>query len=320
MRLANPIGIAIHGGCGALRREEMSDARWAAARDDLARSLRAGYQLLKAGGPALDAVEAAVRVMEDSPAFNAGHGAAFNSAEFHELDASIMCGKTLKAGAVCGVQRVRNPISAARAVMDRSECVLLMGQGADDFAAEQGLALVDNGYFSTEWRRAALKRVKELAQSQQADRASEADKHGTVGAVALDAAGDLAAATSTGGFTNKRVGRIGDSAVIGAGTYARNGVCAVSCTGQGEVFIRLVAAHEIAARLAYRGETLEAATGRLIFEDMKAFSIGAGLCAIDAEGRSVLPFNTVGMYRGAVTVSGELLVGIHDDLAVVERL
>lgn len=316
----SPIGIAIHGGCGALKREELSDAEWAASKEALRRSLRAGWDILTRGGSALDAVEAAVVVMEDSPSFNAGHGAALNTAGFHELDASIMDGATLRAGGVSCVKRIRNPVRAARAIMEDGEWVNFAGEGADDWAERAGLEMVPNAYFTTQRRIDALKKLKALEASNAAHKASEGEKHGTVGAVALDRSGHLAAATSTGGFNNKPVARVSDSSVIGAGTYARDGVCAVSCTGKGEFFIRLVAGHEIASRMDYRGQSLKDATDGVVFGDMKKWANGAGLCAIDVQGNAVVPYNTLGMYRGFVTPAGELHVGVHDDLTLVERL
>jgi len=230
--LSSPIAIGIHGGCGTLDAALLSDSDWAQMRGHLANALKAGWDALAAGAHAVDAVEAAVVVMEDSPHFNAGRGAALTEAADHELDASIMSGDTLAAGAVCAVRRIRNPVRAARAVMEQSGCVLMTGEGADAFAARAGLAMVDNSYFTTERRIAALASLRKRSAAGTIAMASEAERHGTVGAVALDATGNLAAATSTGGFNNKPLGRVGDSAVIGAGTYARNGVCAVSCTGK----------------------------------------------------------------------------------------
>jgi beta-aspartyl-peptidase (threonine type) len=315
-----PIGLAIHGGCGALKREELTEAEWTQARAALRRALREGHAILARDGSALDAVEAAVVVMEDDPAFNAGHGAALNSAGFHELDASIMDGATLAAGGVSLVRRIRNPVRAARAVMATGEWVNLAGEGADVWAQAAGLAMVSNSHFTTPRRVAALAKLKALAATQKAAEASEGEKHGTVGAVALDRAGHLAAATSTGGFNNKLPARVSDSSVIGAGTYARDGVCAVSCTGRGEYFIRLVAAHEIASRMAYGGQSLKEATDGVVFADMAQWKNGAGLCAIDASGNAVVPYNTLGMYRGFVSPAGDLHLGVHDDLAFVETL
>jgi L-asparaginase / beta-aspartyl-peptidase len=305
-----PIAIGIHGGCGTLEASLMSDAEWVEARAHLADALRVGWNHLAKGGRSLDAVVAAVTVMEDSWHFNAGFGAALNAAGEHELDASVMDGATFGAGAVCGVRQVRNPIRAARAVMERSPSVLIAGSAADAFAASCGLDMVANGYFTTDRRRAALAAIKVKEASGQMKTATEAEKHGTVGAVALDADGNLAAGTSTGGFNNKPVGRVGDSPIIGAGTYARNGVCAVSCTGQGEIFIKRAAAFDVAARMMYVKADLAAATGAVV-ETLGTHNIGAGLVACDSHGNVVAPFNTLGMYRGWVTRDGDMIVATH---------
>jgi beta-aspartyl-peptidase (threonine type) len=298
----------------------LSEAEWSAARHDLARALHAGWARLSDGASALDAVEAAVVVLEDSPHFNAGHGAALNSEGEHELDAAIMDGSNLAAGAVCAARRIRNPIRAARAVMEAGESVLLAGPAADRFAEGRGLAVVEPAYFTTERRRAALISMRARAASGSLAGASEAEKHGTVGAVALDKAGHLAAATSTGGFTAKPAGRVGDSPIIGAGTYARDGVCAVSGTGKGEIFIRHVVGHELASRMAYRGERLETAAESLIHGDLSSHGVGAGLVAVDAAGVIAAPYNTDGMFRGWVTIDGDVHVGTHADTIVVDRL
>jgi beta-aspartyl-peptidase (threonine type) len=305
------LALAIHGGCGTLPKAEMTEAEWAQARSDLASALRAGWAILSKGGAAVDAVEAAVRVMEDSPHFNAGHGAAFNSEGEHELDASIMDGATLAAGAVCGAKRIRNPITAAKALMLRGDPLLLAGPAADDFAEHEGVDTVANEHFSTERRRKNLASMKLREIVGTAAEASEAEKHGTVGAVACDAQGHLAAATSTGGYTNKPVGRVGDSPIIGAGTYARDGRCAVSGTGKGEYFIRYCVGHEIASLIAYKGLSLQAATDTVLAE-LSEHKIGAGLVAIGADGAIVAPYNTEGMYRGWVTADGLVHVATHD--------
>lgn len=305
------LALAIHGGCGTLPKAEMTEAEWAQARSDLASALRAGWAILSKGGAAVDAVEAAVRVMEDSPHFNAGYGAAFNTEGEHELDASIMDGETLAAGAICGAKRIRNPITAAKALMLRGDPLLLAGPAADDFAEHEGLDTVENEHFSTERRRKNLASMKLHEIVGTAAEASEAEKHGTVGAVACDAQGHLAAATSTGGYTNKPVGRVGDSPIIGAGTYARDGRCAVSGTGKGEYFIRYCVGHEIASLIAYKGLSLEAATDAVLAE-LSEHKIGAGLVAVDADGAIVAPYNTDGMYRGWVTADGLIHVATHD--------
>ena len=307
------LALAIHGGCGTLPKSEMTDAEWAAARADLASALRAGWAILSKGGPAVDAVEAAVRVMEDSHHFNAGHGSAFNSDGEHELDASIMDGATLAAGAICAARRIRNPVTAARALMERGDPLLLTGPAADAFADHEGIDTVPNAYFSTERRRnnLASMKIRELVGT--AAEASEAEKHGTVGAVACDAQGHLAAATSTGGYTNKPAGRVGDSPIIGAGTYARDGRCAVSGTGKGEYFIRYCVGHEIASLIAYKGLSLEAATEAVLAE-LSEHEIGAGLVAVGPDGSIVAPYNTQGMYRGWVTPDGLIHVATHGDV------
>ena len=312
--------LAIHGGCGVMSEASLSAAEWIDARADLATALRRGWAVLRDGGSAVDAVQAAIVVMEDSPHFNAGHGAALNAAGEHELDSSIMDGATLAVGSVAGVRRIRNPVLAASEVMRTAGPVMLIGPAADAFAQRRGLTMVEPGYFTTKRRGEALQAMKAHEQAGTAAGATEAEKHGTVGAVALDRGGHLAAGTSTGGYTNKPEGRIGDSPIIGAGTYARDGVCAVSGTGQGEFFIRHVLGHEIASRMAYLGETLEAAANRVVLEDLRPYGIGAGAIALDAAGRVSAPHNTEGMYRGWVTVDGDLSVASHAEVFFVERL
>jgi L-asparaginase / beta-aspartyl-peptidase len=261
---SSPPVLAIHGGCGVMAEHEMTAQEWTAARDALKQALRAGALVLQRAGSALDAVQAAVLVMEDSPWFNAGFGAALNADAQHELDAAIMCGTTLAAGAVCGARQIRNPILAARHLLDAGDSVLLGGTGADRYALQHGLACVDADYFTTPRRIEALEAMRRHQLAGTIKAAKEAEKHGTVGAVALDQHGHLAAATSTGGYTNKPVGRVGDSPLIGSGTYARDGVCAVSGTGQGEYFIRHVLAHDIASRMTHAGENVQQAAGHKI--------------------------------------------------------
>lgn len=304
------LALAIHGGCGTLPKAEMTEAEWAQARADLASALRAGWMILTKGGTAVDAVEAAVRVMEDSPHFNAGHGAAFNTDGEHELDASIMDGSTLAAGAICAAKRIRNPVTAAKALMLRGDPLLLAGPAADEFAEHEGVDTVPNEHFSTERRRKNLASMKIREIVGTASEASEAEKHGTVGAVACDAQGHLAAATSTGGYTNKPAGRVGDSPIIGAGTYARDGRCAVSGTGKGEYFMRYCVGHEIASLIAYKGLSLDAAT-QAVMAELSEHKIGAGLVAVGADGTVVAPYNTDGMYRGWVTPDGLIHVATH---------
>jgi L-asparaginase / beta-aspartyl-peptidase len=306
--------IAIHGGCGVMAKLGLSEAEWAAARADLAASLRAGWTVLQRGGSAVDAVEAAVVVMENSPQFNAGHGAALNTDGVHELDSSIMRGADLAAGAVTLVRRIRNPVKAARALLEGKGPVMLGGSEADRFAERIGLDIVEQSYFTTQRRVDSLASLKRRDAEGTILAASEAEKHGTVGAVALDADGHLAAATSTGGYTNKPAGRIGDSPIIGAGTYARDGVCAVSGTGAGEFFIRHAVGHEIASRIAYLGESLANAADYVIMGDLKGYGIGAGIVAIDALGNITAPFNTDGMFRGWITPDGQMRVATHADI------
>lgn len=301
--------LVVHGGAGSLSNEVIARGRQREAREGLNLALREGFDTLEAGGSSLDAVERAVRVLEDCPLFNAGKGAAFNHDGAIELDASIMDGRSLAAGAVAGVTTVRNPISAARAVMEKSPHVLLVGQGADQFAAEIGLPTVKSSYFWTPERWEQLQ--KELNRNERAQEAP--GKHGTVGAVALDRQGNLAAATSTGGISNKRFGRVGDSPIIGAGTYAENGICAVSCTGQGEFFLRFVVAHEIACLVKYGGLSVAQATAGLVHGRLPAAGGEGGVIAVDARGVPVLEFNTEGMYRGYIQADGDARVSIFRD-------
>ena len=289
------ISIAIHGGAGVITRSSMSDEDERSYRADLGRALDAGYAVLDSGGSSLDAVTAAVRILEDSPLFNAGKGAVFNHDGINELDASIMDGRTLQAGAVAGVRHVRNPIDLARLVMDRSPHVLLSGAGAEEFALEQGVALVPRDYFHTDrrWKQLEKARAGELQS------ASEIGYFGTVGAVALDRAGNLAAATSTGGTTNKRWGRVGDSPLIGAGNYADNASCAVSGTGSGEYFIRTVLGHEISSLMKYRGLSAEEAAREAVHGTLQRIGGKGGVIIVDHEGNIALDFNTEGMFRGA---------------------
>lgn len=312
------IAIGIHGGCGTLERSLLSEAEWAESHEHLAQALRAGWRVLKDGGAAVDAVTAAVVVMEDSPHFNAGYGAALNGDGDHELEASIMDGSDFNGGAVCAARRIRNPVLAARALMRDGSAVLLTGDFADAFAERQGLAMVDNRHFTTQRRVDALASLKARAAQGTFKMASEAEKHGTVGAVALDEHGSLATATSTGGFNNKPSGRIGDTPILGAGTWAANGVCAVSGTGQGEVFIRRAAAHDVYARMHYAGQSLDEACHAVVFDTLSSHRIGAGLIACDGMGRIVAPFNTLGMFRGWIAgldgPTPSVIVGSHADL------
>jgi beta-aspartyl-peptidase (threonine type) len=251
--------------------------------------------------------------MEDDPNFNAGHGSAFNADGGHELDASIMEGTTLHAGSVASTRRIRNPIRVVAELARRgSDPLMLAGEGADRWAERNGFAMVDNAHFATEWRREALREIKAREDAGTMAAAPESEKHGTVGAVALDAAGHLAAGTSTGGYTNKLVGRVGDSPIIGAGTWADDRTCAVSATGKGEFFIRKALSHEIHARMRWGGQTLEAAAGAMIHGELDGWAAGAGLVAIDREGNFALPYNTEGMYRGHASAAG-IEVAVYAD-------
>jgi L-asparaginase / beta-aspartyl-peptidase len=292
--------LAIHGGAGVIRRADLSARAEARTLAALERSLRAGYGILEDGGPALDAVIAAVTVMEDSPLFNAGRGASCNADGDHELDASIMEGATLAAGGVACVRRIRNPIVAARAVMEKSPHVLLAGEGAERFARRNGVALVAPEYFRVRRGLPAPKRAS----------GTEEEAHGTVGAVALDRAGNLAAGTSTGGIANKLPGRVGDSPIVGAGTWAENSACAVSGTGIGEFYMRTCLAYDVAARMRYSREPLARAAAGALGRLARIGGTG-GLVAIDARGRVAAPFNTEGMYRGWIARGGETTVAIY---------
>lgn len=315
-------GFVIHGGAGTILKSNMTPELEEEYRAKLKEALLAGYNILKNDGSSLDAVEAAIRIMEDSPLFNAGKGAVFTSEGTNELDASIMDGKTQKAGAVAAVKRIKNPISVARLVMEQSPHVMMVGDGAETFAKQKGVELVSPDYFYTERRWKELQRAKEKEQ-QEAGRpkkvsrnldAEYADvtKYGTVGAVALDKQGNLAAATSTGGKTNKKYGRVGDSPIIGAGTYANNRTCAVSGTGDGEFFIRGVVAYDISAQMEYQGKSLKEAANTVIEKLGKLGGTG-GIIAIDRNGNITMPFNTEGMYRGFVGADGKIVVEIYKD-------
>ena len=305
--------LVIHGGCGVIPRAQMSAAREAGFRASLRASLEAGWAVLAGGGPAMAAVEAAIAVMEDDPNFNAGHGSAFNADGAHELDASIMDGATLRAGSVASTRRIRNPIRVVAELARRgADPLMLAGEGADRWAADNGFEMVENGYFATDWRRAALEEIRARARAGTLAAAPESEKHGTVGAAALDAAGHLAAGTSTGGYTNKMVGRVGDSPIIGAGTYA-DARCAVSGTGWGEYYIRAVAAHDICARVRYGGQDIASAARAVINDEIPKAGGDGGAIALAADGSIAFPFNTEGMYRGWIGADGVPHVAIFAD-------
>ncbi|WP_255367262.1 isoaspartyl peptidase/L-asparaginase [Dyella sp. OK004] len=308
---ATPV-LVIHGGAGVIKRE-MNPVREKAVRAALTQALQNGYAQLKAGKPALDAVAAAITVLENDPNFNAGKGAVFTHDGKNELDAAIMDGYTLKAGAIAGVHRVKNPILLARAVMDKSKHVMLVGEGAEAFAKDAGVELVDPSYFRTDERWQQLQKAlkEDAARKPHAD--VETAKHfGTVGAVALDAQGHLAAGTSTGGMTDKRWGRVGDSPLIGAGTYANSG-CAVSGTGWGEYYIRTVAAHEICMRVTQMRVPLKRAAAEVINQEIPSMGGNGGAIALDGDGNFAMPFNTDGMYRGWIGADGVPHVAIFGD-------
>jgi beta-aspartyl-peptidase (threonine type) len=303
-----PIAIAIHGGAGTIERSKLGEEQEAAVRKDLEAALDAGYAVLEDGGESLDAVVAVVTRLEDSPHFNAGKGAVFTADGSNELDASIMDGATQRAGAVAGLTRIRNPVLLARAVMEKSVHVMMVGAGAEKFAREVGIEFVEPGYFHTEGRWQQYQEAKAAAQKQAA--VPRSNYFGTVGAVALDRDGHLAAATSTGGMVMKRYGRVGDAPVIGAGTWADD-ACAVSATGWGEYFIRLNVAHDICARMRYGGDSLAKAADEVIMNRVPALGGDGGVIALDAKGNVRLPFNTSGMYRGYIDASGKREVAIY---------
>ncbi|MBV8414219.1 MAG: isoaspartyl peptidase/L-asparaginase [Verrucomicrobia bacterium] len=303
-----PFRLVIHGGAGAIDRESISAQSEQEYRDALTAALIAGRDVLAGHGSAMDAVVATVQILEDCPLFNAGRGAVFNADGKNELDAAIMDGRTLAAGAVAGVTKIKNPIAAARLVLAESKQVMLAGEGAERFATLGGAVMVSPDYFFTEQRWADFLRVKHLEElaASVGDHSPEVDPDriaGTVGAVALDTHGDLAAGTSTGGITNKRFGRIGDSPIIGAGTYADNEGCAVSATGKGEFFMRVVAAHELSALMKYRHISITEGA-ELVIEKIANLGGQGGLIAVDRAGRFAMTFNSIGMYRGTIGADG----------------
>jgi beta-aspartyl-peptidase (threonine type) len=301
-------GMAIHGGAGTMPRSEMTSEAEHSYRSGLQEALDAGYDVLRSGGTSLDAVTRAVVLLEDNPLFNAGRGSVFTLDGRNELDASIMDGHTLKAGAVCGVTRIRNPVELARAVMERSEHVMLAGAGAEEFAAGQGFSFVPQSHFYTPARWQQLERIRAGDRGLSGHTISHV---GTVGAVALDSQGRLAAATSTGGMTGKRFQRIGDSPVIGAGTYADDRSCAVSATGHGEIFLRSAVAHDICARVRYGGRSVAEAAREVIFEELPALQGEGGVIAIDGRGEIALEFNSEGMFRASRKAGAEVQIAIY---------
>lgn len=309
-----PIAIAIHGGSGTIKKSDFTETREREVKETLKQAVKAGYQILTSGGSSIDAVTFAITMLEDSPHFNAGRGAVFNTEGKNELDASIMDGSDLNAGAVAAVHNIRNPILLARKVMTDSAHVMLMGEGAEIFARQHGIEFADDDYFFTEYRWEQLKKVQSSANPDAYLLSESPDRwHSTVGSVALDNAGNLAAATSTGGMTNKRWGRVGDSPIIGAGTYADNRSCAVSATGHGEYFIRATVARDICARVQYQGVSLADAADAVINGQLREMGGDGGIIAVDTKGNIALTFNTAGMYRASVDVEGNVYVGIYRD-------
>jgi beta-aspartyl-peptidase (threonine type) len=315
-------GIVIHGGAGTILKENMSDSLEQAYKAKLEEAIRTGHEILANGGTAIEAVQRTINVMEDSPLFNAGKGAVFTNEGKNELDASIMDGATLNAGAVAGVTTVKNPINLAYEVMENSEHVMMAGKGAETFAEKNGLEIVAPEYFYTENRFRSLERIRDKEKTEldhDDNRAAFVDpyikdsKYGTVGAAALDKHGNLAAGTSTGGMTNKRWGRIGDAPIIGAGTYANNKTCAVSGTGWGEFFIRGVVAYDISALMEYKGLSLEEAAREVIQKKNPELGGNGGIIAIDGAGNVAMEFNTAGMYRATMNKNGELKIGIYSE-------
>jgi L-asparaginase / beta-aspartyl-peptidase len=290
--------LVIHGGAGVMNKSDFPPELEKEYLDKLQEALDSGEAILKSGGTSLDAVTAAIIIMENSPLFNAGKGAVFAETGENEMDAAIMDGRDLSAGAVAGVRTIKNPVTAARKVMEESKHVLLVRDGAEKFAREHGVGIVDPSYFFTQKRYDAL---------------MKAQKHGTVGAVALDKAGNLAAATSTGGMTNKMTGRVGDTPIIGSGTYANNKTCAVSATGHGEFFMRYTVAHDISALMEYKGMTLEEAANEVIFNKLLSAGGTGGIIAVDKDGNYTMTFNTSGMFRGAVISKGQKSVAIFSE-------
>lgn len=304
--------IAIHGGAGTILREQMTPEKEAEYRRGLERALEKGYGALEAGASAVEAVMLAVTELEDNPLFNAGKGSVFTNAGTHEMDASIMDGRTLEAGAVGAVKQVRNPVLLAEKIMRKSGHVFLGGDGALEFAKQHGIALENDDYFYSPFRYEQWQAVKGTAEVKlDHDIHLKDKKFGTVGAVACDQQGNLAAATSTGGMTNKKFGRMGDTPVIGSGTYANNKTCAVSCTGNGEVFLRAVAAYDVSALMEYKSLTLREAMEEVVMKKLLPMDGDGGMIGVNATGEACLVFNSAGMYRAVKSSDGTLEVGIY---------
>lgn len=318
-RSTKNFGIVLHGGAGTILKENVSDSMENAYKTKLEEAIRAGYAILEKGGDALDAVTATINILEDSPLFNSARGAVFTHEGRNELDASIMDGSNLNAGAVAGVRHIKNPINLARDVMDKSPHVMLYGAGAEEFAQGLGYEMMDTTYFYTQEQYDVLQKVIKRQKEKEARKVSVVDpahndyKFGTVGAAALDKNGNLAAGTSTGGMTNKRWNRIGDSPIIGAGTYANNATCAISATGWGEYFIRTAATHDISALMEYKNLSLKDAAKEVIGRKIPALGGDGGIVAIDRNGNIAMEFNTQGMFRASLNSKNELVIGLYKD-------
>ncbi len=306
----NNFSLAIHGGAGTLLKSQISQDQEKAYHEALNDALQAGYYVLKNAGEALEAVQVAVTHLEDSPLFNAGKGSVYTNEGKHELEASLMCGKSGQAGAVAGIETVRNPIALCRKILIDDEVVFLFGSGAEEYAREHDQLTVDPSYFATDFRKQQLQKAKEQGGRAILDHDSER-KFGTVGAVAMDQHGNLAAGTSTGGLTNKKYGRVGDSSVIGSGCFADNQTCAISATGYGEYFLRNVTAHEISSLMKYANYELQKAADTVIHDQLKPMGGEGGVICVDARGNIVFSFNSEGMYRGSVDASGKIDTAIY---------
>jgi L-asparaginase / beta-aspartyl-peptidase len=304
--------IAIHGGAGTIRKRDLTPVVEKAYKDGLQAALNAGYSILEKGGTALDAVKAAVMNLEDNILFNAGRGSVFTNKGHHEMDASIMNGKDLQAGAVTGVQGIRNPVALAYEVMKRTEHIMLSGDGAVEFAAEIGMPLETDEYFYSEFRYKQWEQVRDTDNSALDHNINTEKKFGTVGAVACDKNGDIAAATSTGGMTNKKFGRIGDTPLIGCGTYANNKTCAISATGHGELFMKAVAAYDVSALMEYKNYSLQQAMDEVVNKKLVAIEGEGGMIGVDAKGNAALIFNSKGMYRAMKNSNGRMEIAIYE--------
>jgi L-asparaginase / beta-aspartyl-peptidase len=304
--------IAIHGGAGTIRKRDLTPVVEKAYKDGLLAALNAGYSILEKGGTALDAVKAAVMNLEDNILFNAGRGSVFTNKGHHEMDASIMSGKDLQAGAVTGVQGIRNPVALAYEIMKRTEHIMLSGDGAVEFAAEIGMPLETDEYFYSEFRYKQWEQVRDTDSSALDHNINTEKKFGTVGAVACDKNGDIAAATSTGGMTNKKFGRVGDTPLIGCGTYANNKTCAISATGHGELFMKAVAAYDVSALMEYKNYSLQQAMDEVVNKKLVAIEGEGGMIGVDAKGNAALVFNSKGMYRAVKNSNGRMEIAIYD--------